>query len=265
MRFQGRQGHMTQVISFYRPCHAANKEGSVWEQQVQYFRGKLELDKNPREAFYEDLFLEIETWKQLGDHIVIAGDVNKDVRQGMTSEFFLALGLREVILERHLRLSPPATNDKNNSRVPIDSIWASQELQVNAAGYLPFGEGCKSDHQLLWADLSYHTVFGRKTPKTYHIPVKKLRSDDPRLVKRYNRKVKAALNREGLIKQAFALQNNITNQGWNLAMETEYNRIHSHNVKIRTKAERTCKSSAWAASTGLQNCKSIETPSNSGA
>jgi endonuclease/exonuclease/phosphatase family metal-dependent hydrolase len=239
MRFQGRQGHMTRVISFYRPCHAANKEGSVWEQHVRYFKGKLELDKNPREAFYEDLFLEIETWKQLGDHIIIAGDANEDVRSGMTSEFFLALGLREVILERHSRLSPPATNDKNNSRIPIDGIWASQELKVNAAGYLPFGEGCKSDHRLLWADFSYHTVFGRETPKTYHVPAKKLRSDDPRLVKRYNRKVKAALNREGLIKQAFALQNNITNQGWNLAMETEYNRIHSHNVKIRTQAEKT--------------------------
>eukprot|EP00978_Attheya_sp_CCMP212_P005014 scaffold11078_cov48-Attheya_sp.AAC.2 len=91
MRFQGQQGHMTRVISFYRPCHAANKEGSVWEQHVRYFRGKLELDKNPRESFYEDLFTEIETWKQLGDHIIIARDTNEDVRHGMTSEFFLAL------------------------------------------------------------------------------------------------------------------------------------------------------------------------------
>jgi PIN domain nuclease of toxin-antitoxin system len=39
-------------------------EGSVWEQQIRYSRGKIELNKNPQEALYKDLFVKAEKWKQ---------------------------------------------------------------------------------------------------------------------------------------------------------------------------------------------------------
>ena len=84
---------------------------------------------------YEDLYEEAKQWKEQGDHIIIAGDVNEDVRTGQTEEFFKALGMREVILEKHSSdCSPPATHNKNNKREPIDGIWATEELQVNGAG-----------------------------------------------------------------------------------------------------------------------------------
>jgi hypothetical protein len=168
MRFQGRNGHMTPVISIYRPCHGNNRAASVYKQQVRYFKGKEELDRNPRKALsYEDLFVEATQWKTEGVHIIIAGDVNEDVPTGLTNEFFTALGLRELILERHKSKSPPATNKNNNKREPIDGIWAWRELEVTTAGYLPFGEGCDSDHRLIWADFSYHTVFGQECLSEY--------------------------------------------------------------------------------------------------
>ena len=41
MRFQGRNGHMTRVISIYRPCHGNNRAAFVHEQHVRYFpKGK---------------------------------------------------------------------------------------------------------------------------------------------------------------------------------------------------------------------------------
>jgi hypothetical protein len=84
---------MTRVISIYHPCNASNKEGSVWEQHIRYFRGKLKLDKNPREELYEDLFVEAEKWKQSGDHIIIGSDFNEEVQTGMTNDFVKALGV----------------------------------------------------------------------------------------------------------------------------------------------------------------------------
>jgi hypothetical protein len=58
MRFQGRNNHITRVVSVYRPCRAAGKELSVWQQHVRYFRGVQEQDRNPRKAVYEDLYEE---------------------------------------------------------------------------------------------------------------------------------------------------------------------------------------------------------------
>jgi hypothetical protein len=157
MRFRGRNGHMTRVVSIYRPCHGNIGAASVHAQHDRYFKGKEELDRNPQVALYEDLLLvEVMKWKEEGDRLILAGDMIEDVSTGLTNAFFTALGLREVILERHAKHSPPATNKNNNSRQPIDGIWASYELEVTAAGYQPFGEGCESNHRLVWAH--FHTI-----------------------------------------------------------------------------------------------------------
>ena len=79
MRFQGRNGHVTRVVSIYRPCNGNNGAASVHAQHVRYLKGVQERDRSPREALYEDLFEEATKWKTEGDHIIIAGDVNEDV------------------------------------------------------------------------------------------------------------------------------------------------------------------------------------------
>ena len=89
---------------------------------------------------------------------------------------------------------------------------------------------------LVWADFSYHTVFGQELPSEYRPPSKKLRSNDPRLVKRYNRKVISKLKGAGLIKQAFDLQRKAENY-WNSELEAEYNQIQTASVTIRRDVE----------------------------
>jgi hypothetical protein len=79
---------MTCVVSIYRPCHGSNRASSVFTQYVRYFTGRKEQDKNPRAALYEDLFMEATRWKAEGDHLIIAGDANKDVRRGLTFKGF---------------------------------------------------------------------------------------------------------------------------------------------------------------------------------
>ena len=87
MRFQGRNGHMTRVVSIYRPCHGSNGAASVHAQQDRYFKGTEERDRKPRVALYKDLFVEATKWKEEGDHLILAGDMNEDVRTGLTNEF----------------------------------------------------------------------------------------------------------------------------------------------------------------------------------
>ena len=106
----------------------------------------------------------------------------------------------------HRNVAGPADNLACVPLCAMHIFGATQDLKVNGAGYLPFGDGCDSDHRLIWADFSFHSAFGQDEIKPPRISIRKLKADDPRLVKRYNRKVKAALVKEGLIQKAFALQ-----------------------------------------------------------
>ena len=151
---------------------------------------------------------------------------------GQTEEFFKALGMREVILEKHRDVSPPATHNKNGKREPIDGIWATEELRVNGAGYAAFGDGCKSDHRLLWADFSHSTILGKEDPQIYQAPAKRLRASDPRLVRRYNRKIKSALTKEKLILRAFLIEALAKKNSWDQNLEDQYNAIQKRNVEI---------------------------------
>jgi hypothetical protein len=108
---------------------------------------------------------------------------------------------------------------------------------VNQAGYLPFRDGCESDHRLICAGFSFRSAFGQVEVKPPQIAIRKLKADDPRLAKRYNRKVKAALVKEGLIQKAFALQVQVGKHERSTELENDYNWIQGRNVQIRKEIE----------------------------
>jgi hypothetical protein len=53
-------------------------------------------------------------------------EANEDVRYGSIDLAFKGLGLREAILDKHSDKSPPATQNRNTNRQPIDGIWTSE-------------------------------------------------------------------------------------------------------------------------------------------
>ena len=151
---EGKQHHRTRVLTGYRPCEGGTGVGSAYIQHERYLQSK-KRDISPREAFYEDLAPLLNEWKAQGDHIIITLDANEDVRTGATASFFNKFDMKECILHRHRRMSPPATNNKNQQRQPIDGIWTTAGIQVKKCGYLPFGKGCpKTDQPALWADFT---------------------------------------------------------------------------------------------------------------
>ena len=50
----------------------------------------------------------------------------------------------------------------------IDGIWASQGIIISRRGYLPFQNGHKSDHRLLWIKISYNNAF-RENKASYRV------------------------------------------------------------------------------------------------
>jgi hypothetical protein len=164
----------------------------------------------------EDLAKAIKEWKGAGDHIIIGMDAsNEDVRNGTVNTLFSRLGLREAILDKHNTKSPPATQNRNTKRQPIDGIWISACLHISAGGYAPFGDACPSDHRMLWIEIQYSIAFGQRSPDIAKIQPKCLKTSDPRLVKTYNLRVRKMMRDTGFRKRYELLRKNTEQTEWN--------------------------------------------------
>lgn len=84
-------------------------------------------------------------------------DANKDIWKGgeVLKTLLDSVGLREVILDFHRNLSPPAAQNGDQLQEPIDRIWAIiSRIAMTRGRYLGFGEGCSFNHCILWFDAS---------------------------------------------------------------------------------------------------------------
>jgi len=159
IQIQGKEGHTTRIATAYRPWESPGAS-TVFHQHA---RGLAQQDdhRNLINALIEDLHKAINAWKAVGDHIIIGMDANEDVWVGQFHDTFKRLGLREAILDRHSNQSPPATQNRNTKRQPIDDIWVSRCISISAGGYLPFGDACPSDHRMLMIKIQYSIAFGQ--------------------------------------------------------------------------------------------------------
>ena len=232
---EGKQNHRLRVISVYRPVDSVGPDTVCSQHQRYLFQ--THRDDHPRKALYSDLFEEVTKWKNQGDHIVIGIDANEDVRKGDTSDTFRALGMREMILRAHGHRSPPATCNKNKNREPIDGIFATPGLRLVAGGYSSFDSGCPSDHRYLWVDISFCDALGYTSPALVPPPIRRLKADNPKSVKKYNDQLIRDLHNTNLGRDLLLLEQKAITEGWSPALETEYNRINDKQYELRKKIE----------------------------
>ena len=179
-RFRGRNGLTFRFVAAYRPV--LNKTGalSVWNQQKTFLLEHGDT-RCPRQVFLEDLLEEIKQWKDEGDQIAISVIANEDVRSEDACSFSRKLremGLVEAITTAHGKQGPP-TYERGSE--PIDGIFVSETLLQMTCGYLPF----VFDHRALYIDVPLSVVFGHELPPVVRPQARRLKCDDPRIVKRY--------------------------------------------------------------------------------
>ena len=115
-------------------------------------------------------------------------DGNEDMRSGALSEAFHSCHLREVILERH-GPNTPSTYDRNTKNIPIDGIWCTPSLQIQAGGFMAFDEVFeKTNHRTIWIDLTYCQAFGHNMLPVVNPQARRLQCNDPRSVANYTRR-----------------------------------------------------------------------------
>ena len=105
----------------------------------------------------------IKQWQEEGNNIVLLMDANENVGNNNMTQTFEKIGLKEAILSRH-RVSQGTQVTYQRGRDPIDGIFVSANLAIEAAGYLSFGEGA-SDHRGIWIQVKQENVFGYNMDK----------------------------------------------------------------------------------------------------
>jgi len=128
-RIRGTQGFYLRIVSMYRPCES-NGPLTTYQQQVRRLT-RLNRYSNPREAILTDLSKEIQTWQELGDHVIVLTDYNDDITSAPMRRWAANLGLVEAITWLNTGEAPPTY--QRGSR-PIDRIFAPPQLLERAAG-----------------------------------------------------------------------------------------------------------------------------------
>ena len=169
-------------------------------------------------------------------------DANEDIHVGATAEWTTAWGLSDAMKRSFPNLNRVATCNKNRSNIPIDGLWISPSLQIEAAGMSGFGELYPdSDHRILWVDISKISLFGFMTPGPDKRPTDSLPLRNPKAMKAYNKYVKDQFNIHQIPAKTFELERKALAGEFTPADANTYNRILSIQHDIRRRAKQKCR------------------------
>ena len=236
-RFQGSYGRYLRIVSVYCPGRDTRKLNSAYMHQYRYSLRKRG-GKCPRELLLEDLQSDIKKWKDQGDSIIIAGDFNEDIRSDTLDDWKERVGLQDVLMER-MDDNEKLPNTYNRGVNPIDTILCTVGINVHKAGYLPFGDGV-GDHRPLFMDVTIASTLGVKLPTPKAMSARRLKTLDPRVVKKYNKLLKQFFRKFSLLDQVRLLQGRMTRP---LSSEdaSTFERLDAIRIKGMMYAEKRCR------------------------
>jgi hypothetical protein len=123
----------------------------------------------------------------------------------------------------------------------IDGIWATPSINIEQGGYLAGGEALpRTNHRCLWIDATYETLYGHVLPPIQRYAIRRLKLQDPRVVKRFIDLYRTWIDSHGLSFRAFALQCNAT---YPLSLEhaAEYEWLDHMKIEGLRHADRHCR------------------------
>jgi len=205
IRLRGKAGHVLQIIVAYQPC-VSSRPMSTHQQQVQYLT-QTDQTNLPKKLFLQDILKAIMEWQAEGDSIILAADMNNDIRDPEICTTLRSVGLIEVSMNLHVT-QPPATH--NQGSAPIDGIFIPLTLLEHCqAGYLAFGDGVPSNHWALWLDIPTQCICPVETEMIARPPAWQLQCKDPQVVTRYNQTLLTLLKEDNLEARACTLASEV--------------------------------------------------------
>jgi hypothetical protein len=202
--YRGKNNSLLRVITAYRPNFKDSIQfQTVYIQQRTRFLELGQLDCEPRQAILDDLATAINEWKQNGEHIVLMMDANEDVRAGNIKAFLEETDMRDVVLSMHGTNAP---NTHIGGSKPIDGIFATQAIECVQAGYTAFSDGVQGkrpDHRCIWMDVRLQNIFRHRMPPIQKSAFRRVKCNDPRIWKKFNKHFKSFALQCGLADKIF--------------------------------------------------------------
>jgi hypothetical protein len=238
--YQGRGNTHLRVVSGYRP-NANKGPTTVWSQHKAWLTEKDD-DREPRQAFIEDLCTEVEKWIAAGDQIVLGLDANESLTlTDKVTTAFRRVGLINAITARHGR-NTPRTHQSGSET--IDGLFVTEDLLGQRCGYLPFGD---FDHRGMWIELPYQVALGHTLPQVVRPAMRKLKLKDPRTVKKYVKRLRKAIRDNMMLERARELYEEIAD-AWSYGVfelspnqAQRFDQLEIERVEAMKEAERLCR------------------------
>ena len=234
--FSGKNDIVTTIFVCYCPVRATSI-GSAYSQQVIYMSENLDKipETNcPRQLFGLDLKKTIEEKIELGHQIIVMGDFNcvyKNLKKWMGE-----LGLIDLMFEKH---GPCPPTHQRSQADPIDCIFGSPSLSIARGGFLPFHK-LISDHRGIWIDIPKIMLHGYNPSAPISPSARRLKTTDPRIVKKYLSILYQEMNRFDLfmrMQKTHEVAANYNNQ----QILDEYENIYASSMKAMEYAEKKCR------------------------
>jgi len=106
------------IVSLYRPC-MLDGPLSTYQQQL-WTLGHLKWDICPEEAILQGLVSETQLWQEVGNHVIIIANFNKDIQSPDLNSLFHEFGLEGFFTLLHGNQAPAT---QNCSSMSIDGIF----------------------------------------------------------------------------------------------------------------------------------------------
>jgi hypothetical protein len=179
---RGKENKLTRVVSVYVPCIA--RTFGCRKVYCQQQKALLKMGKvgSVLKVFWEDLWSQVDTWREEGNQLIMAGDWNTDVQNKEFLQPFLERSMVPAITHQHGTQGPETFS---GGSMPIDEIFCSSSLQVQAAGYLQHGQAT-GDHRPIWIDVTTDSFLGADRQPLPSYKARRLKCQDPRIVVKYN-------------------------------------------------------------------------------
>ena len=234
-RYQGKRGTTIRIATVYRPNKPTGGPTTVHAQQRQELL-KDNIETDPRELFWTDLLHDAKQWRDEGDLLIIGGDFNEDTQSPQVERWFNKIGMVNVF--GNGRPVPPTYSGGSK---PIDGVFISRTIQVEATGMLGFGEGITSDHRCLWIDIDPRVIGCRKQAETVPARARRLQHRNPRTVQRYLSKWREISNSTNLPGRVCDLYDEVNRNGWSANSARVYEQLDLERIQGMLEAEQRCR------------------------
>jgi hypothetical protein len=173
IQFSGCDGLKMRVLCVYQPNHTSREDSKrVYAQHRQYFH-RIHHHECPRKILIDDLRTLILKWKGDDIRVIIFMDANENMKNGHMQHMLTEedIGLRPVTTSQHPDLPLTTTHKRGNQpgRVPVDEVWATDDLPLDKAGWLAFHK-CPGDHRVPMMEIDSRVLLGSNLICITHPP-----------------------------------------------------------------------------------------------